>query len=389
VKAVVAAVAGALVSLGLAASAQAFTAPELFVREQPWTTHEPVSGWVPLATAPKLNYLAGYQIGYKLQDSGVANNFQHVALTVTGVPDGQPTQPYNATPYCVGRAGTVGTIVDAGPELQFEGSGTYTVKVSLGPGSGGPSDCLSGPSTTASFTVVTRVAATLSGVPFVYRHRPLPGDPFVGLRAADPPGGSADLRCALDAAVQPDGSLKGSVVAPPADETHASLSEDAFPRPGGWSCVSRGTAEGVDANFDTAIFGTPWSAPLAFDVRSDFRRRTGRLAHRHAKRPGFTFKAEFPAAASGGSARITLYRVKGCRRTGGYKLRKGATFRSRFGAKTMRLKIRRPRTKGFYLGRFRFSGTRFIRASEDPNPMLLLVKRRAIEFVPPLEFPPC
>jgi hypothetical protein len=385
---VLAAVAGALASLVVVAPAAAFTAPELYVRQQPWDTHEPVGGWIPLNTAPKLNYLAGYQIGYKLEDTGVPDKFQRVALTIAGVPDGQPSQPYNATPYCVGRNGTVGTIVEAGPELQFEGSGTYRVKVSVGAGSGDADDCLSGPSTTASFSVVTRVAATRAGDPFVFRATPLPGDPFVGLRAADPPGGFADIRCALDAAVQPDGSLKGTLAAPDDPDTHATIPEGGFKRPGAWSCVSRGTAEGVDANFDRVIFGTSWSAPQTFDVRSDFRRRTGRLSHRHARRPSFTFKAEFPKAASGGRARVTLYRVKGCR-PGGYKLRKGATFRSRFGAKTMRLKIRRPRAKAYYFGRFRFSGTRFIRASEDPNPMLLLVKRRGIEYVPPLAFPRC
>jgi hypothetical protein len=389
VKAVVAVVAGALASLVAAAPAPAFTAPELYVRQQPWTTHEAVGGWIPLASAPKLNYLAGYQIGYKLQDSGVANNFQRVALVIAAVPDGQPTQPSNATPYCVGRAGTAGTIVDAGPELQFEGDGIYKVKVSVGPGSGGPTDCLSGPTTTASFSVITRVGATLVGSPLVFRAAPLPGDPFVGLRAADPPGGFADISCALNAAVQPDGSVKGTLVVPDLEPPNGSFTESVFTRPGAWTCAARGVAEGRDLNYDSVFFGTPWSDPLTFDVRSDFRRRTGRLSHRHAKRPRFTFRAEFPAAADGGRARVTLFRVKGCKRRGGYKLRKGATFHSRFGARNMRLRIRRPRAQGYYLGRFRFAGTRFIRAGEDPNPMLLLVKRRGIEYVPPLAFPRC
>jgi hypothetical protein len=34
-----------------------------------------------------------------------------VALTVAGVPDGRPTQPLASPPYCVGRAGTAGTIL--------------------------------------------------------------------------------------------------------------------------------------------------------------------------------------------------------------------------------------------------------------------------------------
>ena len=86
---------------------------------QRWDTHQAASGWIPLA----------------------------------------------GSPYCVGRAGAVGTIVAAGPELQFEGDGRYTVKVSVGPGSGGASGCLAGPSTTASFRVDVRVAPALIGGP--------------------------------------------------------------------------------------------------------------------------------------------------------------------------------------------------------------------------------
>ena len=36
-----------------------------------------------------------------------------MALQVTGVPDGAPTQPYNASPYCGTHAGTVGEILVA------------------------------------------------------------------------------------------------------------------------------------------------------------------------------------------------------------------------------------------------------------------------------------
>ena len=103
--------------------------PELFVRTQSWDTHEETGPWLPLASAPSFNYLGGYEIGYRLQ----ASDFQTAALTITGVPDGAPTQPSNATPYCVGRNGTAGEIQSAGAELQFEGSGAYTVKVSVRP----------------------------------------------------------------------------------------------------------------------------------------------------------------------------------------------------------------------------------------------------------------
>jgi hypothetical protein len=93
VKRSLAAVAGVVMSVALTASASAFTPPELFVRMQTWNTHEAAGDWIPLASAPAVNYLGGYQVGYKLQDSGVANDFQRVALTITGAPDGQPTQP--------------------------------------------------------------------------------------------------------------------------------------------------------------------------------------------------------------------------------------------------------------------------------------------------------
>ena len=116
------------------------------------------------------------------------NDLQHVALTIAGVPDGHPTQPYAGTPYCVGRAGTPGTIVEAAPELQFEGDGTYTVRVSVGPGSGGPADCLAGPTTTASFRVGVRVAPVLVGSPVIFRVQPLPANAFAGVRAAPAAG---------------------------------------------------------------------------------------------------------------------------------------------------------------------------------------------------------
>jgi hypothetical protein len=381
---VLAAVAGVLASAALVAPAAAVAAPEVFVRMQTWDTHEAAGDWIPLASAPVLNYLGGYEIGYRLQVSG----FQTAALTVAGVPDGRPTQPFASPPYCVGRNGTVGTIVAAGPELQFEGSGTYTVTVSVRPGAGDDDDCLSEPSSTASFGVNAPVAPVLAGQPLSFRAAPLPGSPFVGVQASAPPGGEADVRCALNATVQPDGSVAGSVVVPSSDFSHATVPESVFPRPGAWTCVARGTTEGRDENLDDAVFGTPWSAPLAIDVRSDFRRRTGAIAHPRAKRPRFTFTAEWPGMARGGRGNVTLFRVTGCKgRT--FKLRKLATSRGQFDAKRMRITMRRPRVAGFYLGRFSFSGTHLLRASVDPNPILLVVTRGRVGFADPRGFAAC
>jgi hypothetical protein len=362
------------------AAAPASAAPELFVRMQTWDTHEPASDWIPLASAPTLNYLGGYEIGYRLEVSG----FQRAALTVTGVPDGVPTQPANSPPFCVGRNGAAGDIVAAGAELHFEGSGTYSVAVAVA----ATGDCLAQAPSTGSFTVTGQVAPSLVGTPLSFRAAPLPGDPFVGVQAPAPPGGEADVRCARDAVVQTDGSVTGTMVVPEADLVpKATVEESHFPRPGAWTCVARGSAEGQDDGFRTVMYGTPWSSPIAFEVRSDFRRRTGRLARLRAKRPRFTFTAEWPAEANGGRATVKLLRVAGCRGRK-YRLRAAATYRGRFGAKRLRLSIRRPRA-GFYLGRFSFSGTRYLRPSVDPNPMYLLARHDRLEYVPPNAFPPC
>ena len=371
--------AGILAGLFAAAPAgAAFSPPELFVRPQPWDTHEPVGDWMPLASAPALDYVGGYEIGYRLQASGEPSQLQRVALTVTGVPDGQPTQPHNATPFCVTRVGTPGDIVAAGPELQFEGNGAYGVKVSVGPSGGGSSGCLSGPSSTGSFTVVSRSVPSLVGSPLSFRATP-PAEPFVGVQSTAPPGGRGDIRCALDATVAGDGSVSGPVLAPDGDEVRSSMAEDNFPRPGVWTCVARASAEGLDDSFSRAAFGGTWSAPLRFDVRSDFRRKTGRLDRTRARRPRFTFTAEWPAFAAGGRATITVYRVTGCNGLD-YRLRRTARFRGRFGARRAQVAIKRPRKPGYYAGRFAFGGTRFLRASADPRPVYLVAKRRSFGF---------
>jgi hypothetical protein len=64
---VLAVVAGVLASVVVAPPAAAFTAPELFVRTQRWDTHEETGDWIPLASTQALNYLGGYEIGYRLR----------------------------------------------------------------------------------------------------------------------------------------------------------------------------------------------------------------------------------------------------------------------------------------------------------------------------------
>src|SRR5689334_15869617 len=145
-----------VVSLMFAAPAAA-APPELFVRESPWDTHEPVSDWIPLASAPVSSYVGGYEIGYRLQVAG----FQRAALTIAAVPHGATVLP-NSAPYCTGRNGAAGDIVSAGGELQFEGNGTYTVSVSVLAGDRG--DCLTqGETATGSFGVAAALTPTVVG----------------------------------------------------------------------------------------------------------------------------------------------------------------------------------------------------------------------------------
>ena len=103
------------------------------------------------------------------------------------------------------------------------------------------------------------------------------------------------------------------------------------------------------------------------------------------KRPRFTFTAEYPAEAAGGKVTITLFRVTGCNGLD-FRLRRVARFRGSFGATSARVTFKRPR-KGYYLGRFAFGGTRFLRASRDPAAMALSATKRSFGFA--RRFPRC
>jgi hypothetical protein len=372
--------------LAAAAPATAFTPPELYVRLQPTDSHEPARDWIPLAAAPQLDYIGGFQIGYRLQPTGTATNFQAAALSIVAVPDGQPTQPRNLPPYCVGQAGAAGTITPVGSELQFEGDGRYSFSVSVGPDTG--TACLSGPTTSASFTVDVHVAPEKVGDPFAFRATPLPGSGFVGLRAARPPGGLADHSCALDATINPDGSVAGRKVVPDGEPPRETVTT--FPEPGVWTCVTRGVVEGVDETFEPAWFGTPWSAPLRFEVHSDFRRIQTKIERPRRSRPVFNITAEFRAASAGGKATLKLLRFVRCRGSG-YLFKHAATAKGTFDAKGhAKVRIKRPRRKpGFYAARISFGGTHLVRAGTDPSLIPLLVRRNRIEFVEPSYFPQC
>ncbi len=384
---------GLLGGLLWATPAAALAPPALYVRLANANSidHTPVSDWMPLA-APTPNWLGGYEIGYAVESPGA----QRAALQITGVPDGQATQPLNA-PFCTGVAGVAaGSIVPVGVAIQFEGSGVYAVRVGVGPASGGPNDCLVASAATAasegSFTVSAPTAPAVVGAPLVFRAKRLPDGAFSGVRAPSPPGGEADTRCARDATVNPDGSVTGKQLVPESveDGVVSQIAERDFDRPGAWTCVARGSFLGQDDAPSRALYGTPWSAPLRLDVRSDFRRAKGAISKPSAKQPTVRFTAEFPDVVAGATGKLTLRRLTGCKGRSP-ALKTVATFKGTFGADgRATVKLRRPRPGFFYLGTLSFSGTRFITKSVDPNPVLMRVSdKRKLSFVSPLAFPQC
>jgi hypothetical protein len=379
---------GILASLFLAAPARAdFIAPELFIRLM--SEGQPASDWMPLSSPPVFNWIGGYQIGFRLQPSTDGNNRQTVALTYTGVPDGSPSQPLTGSPYCIGRAGTAGEIQSVVEiPIQYEGNGTYSFTVTLGPFPA-QSGCVGGKTTSASFAVDTHVAPQLVGRPFAFRARPLPGDPFVGIRADDPPGGFADSTCALDATVGADGSVTGRAVVPEADFEPPRQSIRTFPEPGSWTCVSRGVVEGQADDFSRTFLGTPWSAPLRVDVLSDFQRKTSAINRPGSSRPTFEVTAQFAAASAGGRATLKLQRFARCKRTG-YLFKKLATYKGTFDPKGIaKFRFKRPRRIGYYAAMVTFGGTHFVRPGPDPFFIPLGATRRSIRFVRPAAYPRC
>jgi hypothetical protein len=363
---------------------------------------------MPLSAMPSLNWIGGYEIGYAIQEAGTAHEIQHVALAVTGVPHPPPIQPYNHTPSCASVIGAVGDIVAVPVALQFEGSGLYTVSVSVGPSSGSSSDCLTpGPATasaTGSFTGGAAVVPAVVGTPMAFRAKPLTSTAFVGVRAADPPGGTAETRCARNATINADGSVTGSLLAPASADDNdggtGALPEAQFTRPGAWTCVARGGVDGVDSAFSTLHFATPWSAPLHLDVRADFERVLGKIiTKRHARHPRIRFTAQFPDAAAGGAMTFKLRQAVGCRSLGhrryAYRFGSTQTAKARFDAKGATVTLKAPHTKTFsadrfFIGTLSFGGTRFITKSVDPNPSLIEVTSAGgFQFGNPNAAPQC
>ena len=66
------------------------------------------------------------------------------------------------------------------------------------------------------------------------------------------------------------------------------------------------------------------------------------------------------------------------------------TYRGRFGPKSLRMTIRRPRKTGFYYSSVTFKGSPYVRAGVDPYPLLLTkTSKQRVGFADPQVFPAC
>ena len=189
--------AAVLASFVLAAPASAFTPPELFVRAaaRRYRRTQPASDWIPLASAPTFNYIGGYQIGYRLQPTGV----EPATSRRAGAHDPRrPRRPADAADQHAallrrqerhrGRHHR-----PVGSEIQYEGNGTYAISVSVG---GDPvgSGCIgaAGATSSGSFTVDAHVAPQLVGAAVRVPRQAAARRPVRRHPRRDPPGGFAD-----------------------------------------------------------------------------------------------------------------------------------------------------------------------------------------------------
>ena len=333
-------------------------------------THEPASDWLPLASAPSLD------VPRRLRDRLPAAGLGRAEPAPARGAAGRRRSGRAADPAV--QRGAVLRRQDrdarrrsspAGPELQFEGDGAYAVTVSVGPSAGGAAGCLSGPSPRG---LVRRrrprgpgargLAAELPR--HALRARPSSACTPPTRRAARPTSAARWTRRS-----QPDGSVTGASVAPgPTTATPPDRVRGRLPAAGRLDVRRPRHREGVDEGFEatrlrrragrrrwrstcaaTSAAGAGASPARALAARASPSRRSGR-----------------PAAA-GGRVTVTLFRVTGCNDRA-YRLRRVGRLRGPLRrAPRARVAAPRPRKPGYYLGRFAFGGTRFLRASRRPR----------------------
>jgi hypothetical protein len=306
--------AGLAAGFAFPATAGALSPPEVFHAEGDVSSYEgnvPQSLWQPLAGADAATLSP--TIGVRLQDSGSSGSAHTFKIEALSVPDGRPSQdPTYWGRNCIFAIGQVGQIGEL-QQLQYEGPGSYTIRVTAFTESDGrATHCQSG-------GVAQTVTFRIDGRPSLRFSAPrlLAGGPsrdsrgrLVGLIETLPPLASDQQTvCALDGRVAADGSVSGRrSFKGESDGT----SETRFPAPGSWTCVARAFA-GVshpppgDSNPTRA---TAWSPPVTALFRTDVSLVSFRIAD--AKPPGFALAGKVNAAAAGGVLTLRLARGRGC-----------------------------------------------------------------------------
>jgi hypothetical protein len=379
------AVAGFAVGLAFPATAGALSAPEVFYTEGDISSYEgnpPQSLWQPLPAADVATLSP--TIGVRLQDSQSSGSSHTFKIEALSVPDGRPSQdPSYWGGGCIFASGQVGQIGEL-QQLQYEGPGAYTIRVTAFNESDGVSThCASG-------GVAQTVSFRIDGRPTLRFSAPtlLAGGPNldsrgheIGLIETLPPlASSQQTVCALDGRIATDGSVSGRRSFE--GETGAT-SERLFPAPGSWTCVARAFA-GVsnpppgDSNPTRA---TAWSAPVTAFFRTDISLVSLRIAD--AKPPSFALAGKVNAAAAGGVLTLRLTRARGCPRAVTNevvrsRVRADGSFRL-----TMRLEVGTSRRGKLDLALWRgavsFAGNRIVRPDARFGELFM---GRSIAFVP-------
>jgi hypothetical protein len=307
-------VAGLVAGLAFPGSAGALSAPAVFYAEGDVSSYQgdlPQSLWRSLSGADAVTLSP--TIGVQLQDSQSAGTSHPFKIEALSVPDGRPSQdPFYWGGGCIFASGQLGQVGSL-QQLQYEGPGPYTIRVTAFNASAISAGCATGGSaTTASFTI--------SGRPTLQFTAPtlLAGGPkhdaqgrIIGLTETLPPLASGQQTvCALNARVAGDGSISGQ---PSLTGGSGGISQQDFPVPGNWTCVARAFA-GVsnpapgDAN---PLRATAWSAPVTALFQADV---SGVSAPRvsDGKAPGFALAGKVNRAAAGGVLTMRVSPTRRC-----------------------------------------------------------------------------
>src|SRR4051794_3642590 len=366
-------IAATLLAVGPSAAA-AYSTPDLRLRELD-PGDQPVGPWLPLSGAT-LHSANGYELGVVLESSG-----EHVLVEVTSVPAGASAADQREVyPLCFQQTGTPGAVVDLDQRIRYAGNGSYGVRMTVSDARDASTGCTTANAASASgvFSVNAQTGLRRIGPAPLVLNTLVRHPKFAGW-AVDPPdlGGFPELVCAIDAVVQPDGSLTGPVTKnlvadrdrrAPGEPFVASYQE--LPRPGVWTCVAHQYQGG-------GLVRPPWSAPTTPELVREVWYGLNDHPLVDDRAPGFVLVARTDAYKAGATVKLRLSRQR-CQK----KPRRVAVSRAKVGPTgKVRFRFRLPRLKrreqgAVYSTDSNLSGSRLIVPHRRSEPNLALVKER-------------